>query len=155
MPLSFCSGSVDAGNPGGGEPLFLSAHAGRVRRQSAANVARRLKTAIKHANVKLDELKIEPISDRVTPHSLRRAFASLRAASGDDPVYIADQLGHTDPRFTLTVYTKAVKRRGKLFGAYLAEYERALAWAALSTAEKAPMGTGALVENRESTERPA
>ena len=53
--------------------------------------------------------------------------ASLRAASRDDPVCIADQLGHTDPRFTLTVYTKAAKRRAKLSGAYLAEYERALA----------------------------
>ncbi len=52
---------------------------------------------------------------------------------GDDPVYIADQLGHTDPRFTLKIYTKAVKRRAKLSGAYLVEYERALG-AALPTA---------------------
>jgi integrase len=59
---------------------------------------------------------------------LTRTFASLRAASNDDPVYIAEQLGHSDPRFTLTVYTKAVKRRAKLSAAYLAEYERALAW---------------------------
>lgn len=138
-----------ADHPGGGDPVFLSAHAGRIRRQSSANVARRLKTAISRANVKLEGLGIEPISDRVTPHSLRRTFASLRAATGDDPVYIAEQLGHTDPRFTLTVYTKAVKRRGKLSGAYLAEYERALAWAALSTAEQALTGTGARFENRE------
>ena len=67
-------------------------------------------------------------------------------AAGDDPVYTAERSGQTDPRFTLTVYAKAVKRPGKLSGAYLAEYERALAWAALSTAEKAPMGTGAQVE---------
>ncbi|MGH2964406.1 MAG: tyrosine-type recombinase/integrase [Solirubrobacterales bacterium] len=130
-----------AANPDGGSPVFLSAHAGRIRRQSAANVARRLKTAIKRANAKLDKLGIEPISERVTPHSLRRAFASLRAASGDDPVYIAEQLGHTDPRFTLTAYTKAVKRRVKLSGAYLAEYETALAWAALPTVEKAAKGS--------------
>jgi integrase len=105
--------------------VFLSKHRG-LRRQSAANVARRLKTAIRGANRKLEELDIEAISDRVTPHSLRRTFASIRAASAGDPVYIAEQLGHTDPRFTLTVYTKAVKRRAKLSGAYLAEYERAL-----------------------------
>ena len=98
----------------GGQPVFLSAHAGRVRRQSAANVARRLKTAIRRANRRLAELGIEPISERVTPHSLRRTYASLRAAAGEDPVYIAEQLGHTDPRFTLSVYTKAVKRRVKL-----------------------------------------
>jgi hypothetical protein len=33
---------------------------------------------------------------------LRRTYASLRAACGDDPVYIAQQLGHMDPRFTLS-----------------------------------------------------
>jgi hypothetical protein len=77
------------------------------------------------------------------PQEFEERHASLRAASGDDPVYIAEQLGHTDPRFTLTIYTKAVKRRAKLSGAYLAEYERALAWAALPTDEKAAMGTSA------------
>ena len=132
-----------AQHPGEGAPVFLSAHAGRIRRQSAANVARRLKTAIRGANRRLAELGIEEISERVTPHSLRRTYASLRAAAGDDPVYIAEQLGHTDPRFTLTAYTKAVKRRAKLSGAYLAEYERALDWAALPTAEQALTGTGA------------
>ena len=142
-------------HPDGGSPVFLSAHAGRIRRQSAANVARRLKTAIRHANQRLGELGIEPISERVTPHALRRTFASLRAASGDDPVYVASQLGHTDPRFTLTVYTKAVKRRAKLSGAYLAEYERALAWAALPTADRAQAGTSAHVRHDQLAEHPS
>jgi integrase len=132
-----------AAHPGNGEPLFLSRHAGRVRRQSAANVARRLKTAIGRGNTKLAELGIEPISERVTPHSLRRTYASIRAALRDDPVYIAEQMGHKDARFTLTVYTKAVKRRAKLHGAYLAEFERALAWASLPGTETALTGTGA------------
>jgi integrase len=127
-------------NPEGGDPLFLSAHAGRIRRQSSANVARRLKTAIRGANHQLADLGIEPISERVTPHSLRRTYASIRAASGDDPVYIAEQLGHTDIRVTTRYYTKAVKRRAKLSGQYLAEYERALAWAALPGSEKAETG---------------
>ena len=112
-----------------------------VRRQSPANVARRLKAASSTANEKLEKLDIEPISDRVPPRSLRRTFASIRAASGDDPVYIAEQLGHTDPRFTLTAYTNAVKRRAKLSGAYLAECKRALAWAAVATAEWAATGS--------------
>ena len=46
-------------------------------------------------------------------------------------------------RFTLSVYTKAVKRRAKLHGAYLAEFDRALAWAALPGTEKALTGTSA------------
>ena len=43
--------------------------------------------------------------------------------------YIAEQLGHTDIRVTTRYYTKAVKRRSKLSGEYLAEFERALEWA--------------------------
>jgi integrase len=129
-------------NPDAGVPVFLSNHAGRVRGQSAANVARRLKTAIRHANKRLRELGIEEISERVTPHSLRRTYASLRAASGDDPAYIAEQLGHSDARFTLAVYTKAVKRRAKLSGPYLAEFDRALEWAELPSAELAERPTG-------------
>ena len=40
-------------------------------------------------------------------------------------------------------YAKAVQRGDKLNGAYLAEFDRALAWAALAAPEKAPMSTGA------------
>jgi integrase len=114
----------------------------RGGRQPATGVAQKLKRAVRDANLRLEELGIEPMSERVMPHSLRLTYASLRAAFGDDPVYIADQLGHTDPRFTLTVYTKTAKRRSKLSGAYLAEYEKALVWAALPTAERALIGTG-------------
>ena len=109
-----------------------------IRRQSEANVARRLKTAIKHANCLLDELGIESISERVT----RTRPGARLPASARLPVNIADQLGHTDPRFTLSVYAKATKRRAKLSAAYLAEYEKALAWAALRGNEKALIGTG-------------
>jgi len=129
-------------------PLFVMRRGGR---QPATGVAQKLKRAVRDANLRLEELGIDPMSERVTPHSLRRTYGSLRAAFGDDPVYIADQLDHTDPRFTLTVYTKAAKRRSKLSGAYLAEYEKALVWAALPTAERALIGTGPL--RRESTAR--
>ena len=111
------------------EPMFLSAHAGRVRRQTSANVARRLKTAIKHANNKLDKLGIETISDRVTPHSLRRTYASLRFALGGDPVYVAEQMGHAEAgRLAANLYAKAVKRRAKLTGVYREQFEQAVAW---------------------------
>ncbi|HEX3241378.1 MAG TPA: hypothetical protein VHR18_14730 [Solirubrobacterales bacterium] len=56
--------------------------------------------AIKAANRKLEENGIEPISERVSPHTLRRTYAGIRAAAGDHPVYIAEQLGHEDPGFT-------------------------------------------------------
>jgi hypothetical protein len=41
----------------------------------------------------------------------------------DDPVYIAEQLGHTDARFSLTVYAKAAKPRERLSGEYLAAFD--------------------------------
>jgi integrase len=79
--------------------------------------AHRLKVAIRRANERLSKRGMEPISERVTPHSLRRTYASMRAALRDDPVYIAEQLGHTDPGFTFRVYQRAAKRRDRLSGA--------------------------------------
>ena len=65
------------------------------------NVRRRLLLrAIEKANVRLAEDGIEPIGN-VGPHGLRRTFASLRVAAGDDPVYVSSQIGHEDPTFTL------------------------------------------------------
>ena len=77
-----------------GDPVFVTRTG---RRQTVTNVDHRIKTAIARANRILAELGIEAISERVTPHSLRRTYASLRAAAGDHPVYIAEQLGHEDP----------------------------------------------------------
>jgi hypothetical protein len=104
---------------------------GQHSRQTKDNVGRRLKTTIRRANFKLAEAEIEPISERVSPHSLRRTYASLRAALRDDPVYIAEQIGHTDPRFTLKVYAKAAKRRERLSGSYRDAFDRALEWAGM------------------------
>jgi hypothetical protein len=61
----------------------------------------------------------------------RRLYASLRAALRDDPVYIAEQLGHRDARFTFRVYQRAAKRRERLAGEHLAAFERALHWAGM------------------------
>ncbi len=66
---------------------------------------------------------------------MRRTYASLRAALRDDPVYIAEQLGHTNFGFTFRVYQKATKRRERLSGHYLEQYDTALDWALLGTAE--------------------
>jgi integrase len=99
------------------------------RRQTVTNIDHRLKATIRRANARLTEVGIEPISERVTPHSLRRTYASLRAALRDDPVYIAEQLGHEDPAFTFRVYQKAAKRRERLSDEYLEAFDTALHWA--------------------------
>lgn len=103
--------------------------------QSVSNVERRLKTTIRRANLRLDELGIQPIDEAVTPHSLRRLYASLRFAPGDDPVYVAAQLGQTEPGFSMKVYANAVRRRERLIGAALRELDAALDWAAMGSGE--------------------
>ena len=112
------------------DPVFVTRTG---TRQTVTNVDHRLKTAIKAANKRLAGLGIEPISDRVSPHSLRRTYASLRAVAGDQPVYIAEQLGHEDPGFTFRVYQRAVKRRDRLSGNYAKAFDRALDWAAMGS----------------------
>jgi integrase len=40
----------------------------------------------------------------VTLHALRHTFASMLIAQGRDVIFVADQLGHSDPSITLRVY---------------------------------------------------
>ncbi len=51
-----------------------------------------------------------PLPHGVTPHKLRHTFASILIATGEDPASVMAQLGHTDPKFTLRVYTHMMRR---------------------------------------------
>lgn len=128
------------------DPVFLGR---RGTRQTPDNVGRRLKSAIKRANVQLDEAAgIAPISERVSPHSLRRTYASLRYACGDDPVYVAEQGGWADPSFPIKVYAKAVRRRERLSGAHREAFDAALQWAAMGSEADERLSEGStLVDN--------
>jgi len=127
------------------DPVFIGR---RGNRQTSDNVGRRLKSAIKGANPELERLGIAPISERVSPHSLRRTYASLRFACGDDPVYVAEQGGWADPAFPIKVYAKAVRRREKLSGAHREAFDAALDWAAMgSGADADPARASNLVGN--------
>jgi len=128
-----------------GDPVFISSQG---TRQTPDNIGRRLKTAIKKANVELEAKGIAPISERVTPHSLRRTYASLRFACGDDPVFVAEQGGWKDPAFALKVYAKAVRRRERLTGGHLAAFDAALDWAQMGTnADERPSQPSNLRDN--------
>jgi hypothetical protein len=48
-------------------------------------------------------------------------------------VYVAAQLGHTEPGFSMKVYASAVRRRERLIGAALREFDAALEWAAMGS----------------------
>jgi integrase len=88
--------------------------------------------AIARANARLEQLEIVPIG-HLTFHSLRRTYASLRCVCGDDPRYTADQLGHTDPKFTFRVYAQASKRRERLAPAQRKAFDEAIHWAQMGT----------------------
>ena len=122
--LTEASASRSSSSPD--DPVFVTRTGSR---QTVTNVDHRIKGAIKSANARLEKLGIEAISEKVTPHSLRRTYASMRASLGDDPVYIAAQLGHEDPGFTFRVYQRAFKRRNRLEGEYREAFDRALDWA--------------------------
>ena len=47
---------------------------------------------------------------RVTPHTLRRTYASLCFFAGRDLRWVMGQMGHDDPRMTLAVYAQCMKR---------------------------------------------
>ena len=99
------------------------------------NVRRRLLVkAIERANEQLADLGIDPIGD-VSPHGLRRTYATLRCVAGDDVVYVANQLGHVSPASTLSVYAQATKHRDRLVGAERIEYSKALEWARMGTTD--------------------
>jgi integrase len=105
------------------------------RRHNPSNLRRDvLAPALAEANDRLAEVGIAPI-DKATFHSLRRTYASLRCACGDDIRYAADQLGHEDPRFTLKVYAQATKRRDRLAPPHRNAYDRALEWARMGTSD--------------------
>jgi len=91
-----------------------------------------LAPAVKAANVKLEEQGIALIG-HLTFHSLRRSYASLRCACGDDVRYTAAQLGHEDPRFTLRVYAQATARRDRMAKPQRDAYDAALDWAAMGS----------------------
>lgn len=115
------------------DPVFVGRlRDGEAPRMTERTAHRRLRTAVKAANKKLAPLGIEQIGN-VSPHSLRRSFASLRYASGDDLIYVKEQGGWRDVRFPMQAYAKAVRRRSKLKGEHLRQFDAALDWARLGT----------------------
>ncbi|HEV2980647.1 MAG TPA: tyrosine-type recombinase/integrase [Solirubrobacteraceae bacterium] len=75
------------------------------------NVRKRiLAKAVERANEHLEKVGSVPLPHGLTPHKLRDTFASLLVALGTDPGAVMDELGHTDPGFTLRVYRHGMRR---------------------------------------------
>jgi integrase len=88
--------------------VFASA-AGTELKQS--NIRRRvLERSVELANRQPGKTERAPLPEQLTPHKLRHTFASILVAIGVDPGSVMDQLGHTDPGFTLRVYRHGMRR---------------------------------------------
>lgn len=98
------------------EHVFATSGGGPPSRDNLRN--RVLTPAVKLASDRLVERGSTPLPERITPHSLRRTFASLLYALGEDPGIVMDEMGHTDPALALRVYRQAMRRdegeRGRL-----------------------------------------
>jgi integrase len=93
----------------GPEDLVFPTGTGGIRDKD--NLRNRvLAAAIERADEILAEREQMPLPKGVTPHKLRHAFASILVACGEDPASVMAQLGHTDPKFTLRVYTHVMRR---------------------------------------------
>lgn len=66
--------------------------------------------AVGRANAMLDAAGLAPLPTGITPQSLRRTFASVLYALGEDPGVVMDEMGHTDPGLALRVYRQAMRR---------------------------------------------
>ena len=85
------------------------------RPDTRGNIAKRLKRVAQRANETLVDQDVPPIATELSPHSLRRTFASLLYLRGENPVYVMHQMGHADPKLALRIYTKVMgeqRRRG-------------------------------------------
>ena len=92
------------------EPNGLVFPTATGHRHGPSNIRRRvLAPAVKRANERLAEVGEVPLPEQLTPHKLRHTFASLLVALGVDPGSVMDQLGHTDPAFTLRVYRHGMR----------------------------------------------
>lgn len=92
-----------------GETLFATSTGGPL---GPSNVRRRiLARAVERADATRREAGFDPLPPGLTPHALRRTFASLLFAVGESPPYVMAQMGHTSANLTLSVYAREMLRR--------------------------------------------
>lgn len=82
-------------------PLFVTRQGNR---QTPQNIREHI---IKPSRARANEVLVRPIG-HLTPHSLRRTFASILAEVGVQPRRAMYLLGHTDAKFTMRVYQQVL-----------------------------------------------
>lgn len=98
-----------ASSPVRAEDLVFPTRSGGQRGKDNLR-SRVLRPTLEPANRLLEAHGQPPLPTRLTTHGLRHTFASVLTALGEDPVSVMAQLGHTDPAFSLRVYTHMMRR---------------------------------------------
>ncbi len=98
---------AETGFPASSDLVFPT---GKGRVENRNNVRRRiLMRAVERANE--DAAEEARLPESLSPHALRRTYASWLIALGEDPAFVMGQLGHTDPAMTLGLYARALKSK--------------------------------------------
>jgi site-specific recombinase XerC len=106
----------------------------RGQQQDIGNLRQRfLGRSLERANANLAERGSSPLPDGITPHSLRRTFISLLLATGREVPYVMRQVGHADPKVTLSIYAQVM---------YQGDGERERLKIVSEASDWAPLGTG-------------
>ncbi len=83
----------------------------RGHQQDVHNARRRyFGRSVERANANLAARDAAPLPEGITPHSLRRTFISLLLATGAEVPYVMRQVGHADPKVTLSIYAQVMYR---------------------------------------------
>jgi integrase len=110
----------------------------RGARQDRNNARRRVVArSVQRANENLVARGRNPLPEGITPHSLRRTFISLLLATGAEVPYVMRQVGHSDPKVTLSIYAQVM---------YRGEGERERLKIVSEGSDWALLGTGAELE---------
>jgi integrase len=125
---------------GAGDYVFAMSTGGRPSKDNLRS--RVIAAAIDQANTALEADNQAPLPDSLTPHGLRHTFASILIALGKDPGYVMAQIGHTDPAFTLRLYTHQMSQQ-------VGERDRLRAL--VDGVHWAPLGTNTVDELQEDT----
>jgi integrase len=80
-------------------------------KQSYSNIRQRLLSeTITRANGTLEGKGLPPLPEPLTPHSMRRTFFSVLLALGSEVSYVMEQAGHADPKVTLGICARVIRR---------------------------------------------
>jgi integrase len=122
---------VDGRPAGAGDPMWVTSNGTRL---GAENVRRMLRDLVKRTNERRGA-EGKMLLPHVTPHTLRRTFASMCFWAKRELPWVMDQIGHEDSRMTVEVYASASKRK---------RVDRKLVWRLMRFPDepKRPPGSG-------------